>query len=158
LVLFLLIGLAFQTVTTVPSSPNPAAYLEFFRWAQYQVDTPIRGYVNGLPPAVTTPAISDRLRIPHEDARRLLDLAPLWVNEMNRLEEDSRPVVLQSRLELTNNGRVSDATAALLSAIDARRTVIILKDVQQMRNALGDDAFRRVEDYIRAHESALFKK
>ncbi|HVV44445.1 MAG TPA: hypothetical protein VHC72_04545, partial [Bryobacteraceae bacterium] len=146
------------TARTAPPSPDPAVYLEFFRWTQHQVDTPVQGYLNGLPPAVTTPAISDRLRIPHEDARKLLDLAPLWVNEVNRLEEDSRPVVFQSRLELTNTGRVSDATAALLSEIEVRRTAIILKDVQQMRNALGDDAFRRVEDYIRAHESALFKK
>jgi len=67
-------------------------------------------------------------------------------------------VVFQSRLEFTNNGRISDATAARLKAIEGQRTTIILNYVQHTRNALGDDAFRHVEDYIRAHMASLFTK
>jgi hypothetical protein len=150
-VLFLLLGIAFQTAAAAP--PDPAAYLDFFRWASHQVDAPIEGHINGGGPIVTKPAASGILRISSSEAAAVLKIAPLCLSDIHSLEVASQSLIFESRLEFTNDGHMSTRTAARLKDMEAQRESIILNRAQQMREALGEDAFRRVEQYIRGHAS-----
>ncbi|HVW10730.1 MAG TPA: hypothetical protein VHC90_19220 [Bryobacteraceae bacterium] len=149
--LFLLVGLAFQTAATGAPAIEPATYLDFFHETARQVDNPIHGYLNGIPPEVTKPAVSDILGISHEEAGKLLQIAPLCVADIDRLEEQGRALIFRSRLERADTGQISEATSERLKELEARRAAIVLTHVQQMKIALGESTFRHLEDYIRVH-------
>ena len=148
----------FALCAPAQSMDDSAMYLQFFHEAAHRPEAapgqPI-STVNGIPANYTGPTLEDTLGITSDQAHSLVKIGLLCVNDVASLDDSMRSLIFESRLELADSNKISEAVAARLKELEAKRIQIVLNSVQQMKVSLGE-RFKAVDDYIRAHAGGGF--
>ncbi len=139
----------FAACALAQSTDDSAMYLQFFHEAAHRAEVPPGQPVSGTSPATyVDPTMEDTLGITSDEGRPLVKIALQCETDVWNLDASMRTLIFESRLELAESDKVSEAVAERLKELEAKRVQIVLNSAQEMKAALGD-RFKPVDDYIR---------
>jgi len=151
--------LLFAACVLAQGADDSAMYLQFFHEAAHRPEVapgqPVSTTMNGVPTTYVEATMEDTLGITSDEAHSLAKIGLLCESDVNKLDASVSDLVFESRLELADSDKTSEAVAAKLKELEAKRIQIILNSVQQMKTSLAD-RFKAVDDYIRAHPGGGF--
>jgi hypothetical protein len=129
------------------SRPDPAAYLQFFRdvSSNLTADDSRRA---------TAPKIQDVIGLTDAQVEALAATAEDCLSSLDDFKGRAAALTLESRLEFVQFGKHSDAITQKLKELDEQRNEVVLNHIQQLKAALADADFGKVDAYVRAPEDA----
>ena len=110
--------------------------------------------LNGQASESISTSVGDAIGITDQEVHSLVEAGNGCETEILSLEGAARALVFESRLRAANEEQPTDDLAKQLKELDAKRIQIILDHVERMKNSLGAERFKLVDDYIRAHANA----
>jgi len=155
--IFFAFGCIFQLLCQ--SSPaqgelDPEVYRLFFQAAvaHAAVTTESRPIgLNGQLAVLSRFSVQDTLGVTDQEAQSVLTASAGCEQELGSLADSARALVFESRLLAANEEKPSEDIANRLKELDTKRTQIILSHLQRMKDLLGAERFKIVDNYIHTH-------
>jgi hypothetical protein len=130
---------------------DPVAYSSFFSQVATlnAADHRLPDSANGDGTARTVPKIQDVIGISGTEAEILGKIAADYVAVTGSLQEPRRELIFDSRLEFIETGKHSETLERKLKDLDERSDELVLNHVRQLKSALPDASFAKVDAYVR---------
>ena len=124
------------------SRPDPAAYLQFFRdvSSNLTADDSRRA---------TAPKIQDVIGLTDAEVEALSANAEDCLSSLDAFKGRAAALTLESRIEFVQFGKHSEAITQKLKELDEQRNEVVRNHVQQLKTALADADFGKVDAYVR---------
>jgi hypothetical protein len=131
--------------------PDPVAYASFF--AQVAIlkaaDHGSPDSANGDGTARAVPKIQDVIDLSVAEVETLAKIAADCVAATGSLQEPRRELIFDSRLEFIETGKHSETLEKKLKDLDERSDELVLNHVRQLKSALSDASFAKMDAYVR---------
>jgi hypothetical protein len=126
---------------------DPAAYLQFFRDVSWNLtaDDSRRA---------AAPKIQDVIGLTDAEVEALSAAAEDCLSSLDAFKGRTAALTLESRLEFVQFGKHSDALTHKLKQLEEQQTDVVVNHVQQLKAALADASFGRVDAYVRTPADA----
>jgi len=144
----LCVGLC-QDRNLYPPSPDPAAYVQFFRDVSANgttIDTNI--------PRPPVPKIQDVIGLTDAEVDILAATAEDCLSRMATFQKASAALTLESRLEFVESGKHSEALTRRFKQLEDQQNEMVLNQVRQLKATLLDASFAKVDAYVRTPADA----
>jgi hypothetical protein len=132
-------------------SPDRAAYAYFFaQVGTLRVAADHRPTVSGSDRSVrTAPTVRDVIGISDAEAEILGKIAADCNAATDVLQESRRGLIFDLRLEFIETGKHSETLERKLKDLDERSDELVVNHVRQLKAALPDASFAKVDNYVR---------
>jgi hypothetical protein len=129
--------------------PDPVAYASFFDQVsslKTQTDR-LSKSEEGI--VRTIPKIQDVIGLSDTEVEILNKIAADCVAAIDSLQEPRRELIFDSRLEFIETGKHSETLEKKLKDLDNRHDQLVLNHARQLKAALPDPSFAKIDGYIR---------
>jgi hypothetical protein len=133
-------------------SPDRAAYAYFFAQVaslRTAADHPPTVSIGSDGSARSAPTVQEVVGISDAEAQILRKIAADWNAASDALQESRRGLIFDSRLEFIETGKHSETLEKKLKDLDERSDELVMNHVRQLKAALPDASFAKVDAYVR---------
>jgi hypothetical protein len=143
-----------------PQSPpvDPRVYEQFFAQfvgIKHVIDSQSSA-VNGQLSTITAPNIEKTIGLTHHEVAAVNASALDCLAQMRRVDDAIKPLIFDSRIQAIQFGESVAWITLRLKDLNTQRTTIIVDHVQQLKIALGDASFQKLDAYVRSKKDTPY--
>lgn len=141
----------------VKPAAEPPSWESFFRQVPpaKTPSSPVAAINAQLHVVMRTPS-QEAIGLTDQEAALLFAIATDYQAQLSKIEARIPSLTFESRLEYIETGEISKPLADKLRAIDTERARAVQDHVQQLKTAVGDATFERIETYMNNRESSAY--